>query len=90
MAKKLRDSVPRYYQYPDKGCEFYPSCLTCPFPKCVYEEPFIGVRRAKKRGRNEEIIERFYKGESIADLAKAFGVHKRTIQRAVKRGGKDG
>ncbi len=39
--------------------------------------------RAKYR-RNKEIKERLGKGESIADLAKTFGVSQRTIQRAVQ------
>lgn len=83
--------VDREY-FPDKGCKqatdylgHQSSCLQCPFPKCVYDELRVGVIRANKRTRNEEIRERFYKGESVADLAKAFGVHKRTIQRIVSK-----
>jgi len=53
-------------------------------PKCILDKPGEGIARAKKRTRNEEIKERLRKGESRADLAKAFGVHKRTIQRALK------
>lgn len=71
--------------YPDEGCEFSPSCLECPLPRCILDEP--GTRRQlKKRNRNEQIIRRFKKGESISDLAKAFGISKRTIQRAVRDG----
>jgi len=84
VVKKLQDPAPNYRHYPDKGCELYPSCLNCPLPKCILDKPGEGIARAKKRTRNEEIKERLRKGESRADLAKAFGVHKRTIQRALK------
>lgn len=90
MAKGLKGLAPRYCYYPDKGCEFYPSCLTCPFVRCVFDESRIGVIKAKKKGRNEEIRERFYKGESILDLAIAFEVSIRTIRGVVKRDNKDG
>jgi len=72
---------------PDKGCSLYPSCLNCLLPKCILDEPRVGVTGAKKRIRNEEIRERFYKGESVSDLAVAFGVCNRTIQGVVKKGG---
>lgn len=84
------------YSGSDSGCQRatdylgYPShCINCPFPKCVLDELGVGVARAKKRNRNEEIIQRFGPSESVRDLAVAFGVSLRTIQRALKKG-KDG
>ncbi len=81
------------YAGPDSGCLLatehlegkQSSCLKCPFPKCKLEEKGVGLIRTKKRTRNEEIKKRFKKGESVPDLAIAFGVVKRTIERAVKR-----
>jgi hypothetical protein len=37
---------------PDKGCEVSPSCLRCPLPQCVYDEP---PKRAKQEaGKAQE------------------------------------
>ncbi len=65
----------------DKGCEFAPSCLNCPFPKCVIER---GRRMALKEQRNREIWSLFQSGASEAELANKFGVCTRTIQRTLK------
>ena len=86
--RKLRHAIT--YKGADSGCEaateylgYQSSCLNCPFPKCVLDEMGIGFARARKRNRNEEIRQRFNDGEGIADLAKAFGVCQKTIQRVV-------
>ena len=82
------------YRGIDSGCKratdhlgSQSSCLKCPFPKCVLDELGVGIVTAKKRNRNEEIKERFKKGESISDLARAFDVSERTIRRIVRRCG---
>lgn len=87
--EKFKDAVG--YAGSDSGCDaateylgYQSSCLKCPFRKCVFDEPFIGVQRAKKRNRNEEIIQRWMTGESVANLAVAFNVHQRTVWRIVK------
>jgi len=33
------DLPPEYCHYRDEGCEFATSCLNCPFPQCLYDEP---------------------------------------------------
>ena len=33
------DLPPEYCHYRDEGCEFADSCLNCPFPQCIYDEP---------------------------------------------------
>lgn len=88
--RKLRHST--FYSSSDSGCwqatehlGYQSSCLNCPFPKCKLDEPGFGPGRAKKRSRNEEIIQRFKKGEEVADLAIAYGVSRRTVQRVVKK-----
>jgi len=80
-----KDAYADYKSYPDRGCEYAPSCLNCPFPKCKFEEPW-GIIKAKRRTRNEEIRQRFKEGQSISDLVKAFGVSQRIVQRAVRDG----
>ncbi len=80
------------YRRNDSGCKsathylsHQSSCLKCPFRKCVYDEPMVRGWRAKKRRRNEQIIQRFKEGKDTQSLAIAFDVSKRTIQRIVSR-----
>ena len=78
------DLPPEYCQYRDDGCELAESCLNCPFPQCVYDEP-RGRQRRQKKLRNNEIA-RLFSDESkeVKELATIFGVSQRTIQRALK------
>ncbi len=87
---KLREAIA--YSGSDSGCQtateylgYQSFCLKCPFPKCVFDEPGVGVTTVKKRNRNEEIRQRLAEGASISDMAKAFNVSKRTIQRVTGR-----
>ena len=77
------DLPPEYCHYPDEGCEFAESCLNCPLPVCVYEEPG-GKRRLLKRLRAKEMARLFSEGKGIKELAEMFGVSRRTVQRALK------
>jgi hypothetical protein len=53
MDSELRwDLLPEEFPYEDKGCEIFPSCLNCPFPDCLEEEPW-GKERFLKRRRAE-------------------------------------
>jgi len=79
------DLLPEYYHYRDEGCEFAKSCLDCPFPKCVYEQPG-GRQRWLKRLRDKEMARVFTtEGKGAKELALRFGVSQRTVQRALKR-----
>jgi DNA invertase Pin-like site-specific DNA recombinase len=66
-------------EYIDEGCEQSPSCLHCPLPQCIYDEP-----RIAKKLRDNHIRKLFEEGEGIEGLANKFGVSKRTIYRIVK------
>lgn len=78
------DLPPEYCQYKDQGCELADSCLECPFPQCVYEQPG-GKQRWLKKRRNREIIKLFTtEGKGVKELALIFGVSQRTVQRALK------
>ena len=77
------DLPPEYCHYKDEGCEFLDSCLNCPLPQCLYDEP-RGKQRWLKELRNRE-IERLYRdGWKIKELAVMLGLSRRTIQRALK------
>ena len=79
-----RDFLPEFCRYHDEGCEFADSCLNCPLPICVYDEPG-GKRRLLKRRRAQEMARLFTtEGKGQKELAKIFGVSQRTVQRALK------
>jgi hypothetical protein len=77
------DLPPEYCHYRDDGCEFADSCLNCPFPKCLYDEP-RGRQRWLKELRDREIDRLFSQGWGVKDLALLLGLSQRTIQRALK------
>jgi len=80
-----RDLPPEYCRYRDEGCEFAGSCLDCPFPKCIYDEP-RGRQRWLKRSRDKEMTNLFgSEGKGVKELASMFGVSQRTVQRALER-----
>ena len=82
-----RDLPPELCHYRDEGCEYAKSCLACPFPQCLYDEP-RGRQRWLKGKRNKEIKRLFNSGWKISELAPLFGVRQRTIQKALKDGGR--
>ena len=78
------DLPPEYCHYRDEGCELAGSCLNCPFPQCVYDEPG-GRQHWLKRLRNREITRMFCaEGKGAKELASMFGLSQRTIQRALR------
>ena len=86
------DLPPEYCHYRDDGCEFADdflsyksSCLSCPFPKCVYDEPGGGQRWLKKLQAREMVRLFASEGEGVKEIALHFGVSQRTVQRALKR-----
>lgn len=79
------DLLPEFCHYRDEGCDLAESCLNCPFPQCVYEQP-RGRQRLLKNRRDGEIA-RMFRDESkeVKELALMFGVSQRTVQRALKK-----
>ena len=83
------DLPPEYCRYRDEGCELADSCLNCPFPSCIHDEPG-GRQRWLKRLRAREIVRLFaVKGKGVKELAQMFGVSRRTVQRALKLASSD-
>jgi DNA-binding transcriptional ArsR family regulator len=84
MAERLLwDLLPEEFPYEDKGCELFPSCLNCPFPDCIKEEPW-GKERFLKSRRAERMMELRREGKSIKEIARIFEVSPRTVQRWLK------
>lgn len=83
LPKNESDLLPEYCQYKDEGCDLADSCLNCPFPQCIYEQP-RGRQRWLKKLRDKEIVRLFTgEGKGVRELASMFGVSARTIQRAL-------
>jgi len=82
-SKLMWDLLPEEFPYEDKGCELFPSCLSCPFPDCLEEEPW-GKERFLKRRRAQRMLELKREGKSVKEIARIFGVSKRTVQRWLK------
>ena len=73
----------------DKGCEFYPSCLNCPLPVCIEEEP-RGRQKLRKRAREHRIAALRREGKSIAEIAVMFSLSRRSIYRALSMNRQEG
>ena len=79
------DLPPEYCHYRDEGCELADSCLNCPLPGCIYDQP-RGRQHWLKGLRDREIVRLAGSGgKGIKELALRFGVSQRTIQRVLKR-----
>ena len=78
------DLPPEYCHYHDEGCEISGSCLDCPLPRCVYDQP-RGRQRWLKKNRDRELVRRFtIEGKGVKELALEFGVSRRTVQRVLR------
>jgi hypothetical protein len=86
------DSLPEQMHYSDTGCEASLSCLSCPLPKCKYDDP-VWYQAYKRRDRDLELLN-MYRSDKLSafEIANHFGVSPRTVHRAVRRaqGYKDG
>ncbi|MBU2535468.1 MAG: hypothetical protein KKD83_04805 [Chloroflexi bacterium] len=83
LSRNENDLPPEFCHYRDEGCDLAASCLSCPYPQCVYEQPG-GRQRWLKMMRNREIVRQFTReGKAIRELALMFGISTRTVQRAL-------
>lgn len=79
------DALPEYIDYNDNGCDLYPSCLRCPLPQCRYEVSG-GATAMLRMGRDASIVAAFRRKEAtVDDLARMFGLSRRTIFRVLER-----
>ena len=84
MVSKLNwELLPEEFPYEDRGCDMAPSCLSCPFPKCLEEDPW-GKQKFSKRRRDERMAELRREGKSVSEIADIFNVSDRTVGRALK------
>lgn len=81
------DSLPENTRYRDDGCDVNPTCLTCPLPRCRYEEPG-GLRALLNEYRDRQILKLRTKGVPVDDLAGRFGISRRTVFRVLGNKGR--
>ena len=74
------DMLPERRGYRDDGCEIHPECLTCPLPRCRYDEPG-GLNGMLDRMRDREVVRLRTKGAAVEEIAEVFGVSRRTVFR---------
>ena len=87
LIETLEDRLPEHVRYRDEGCDLFPSCLNCPFPRCRYDDP-VAFQNARRAERNAEVVRlRLEANLSISELAARFDVSKRTVHRILRQGG---
>ncbi len=87
MERHVRsDALPEHLEYQDEGCDLFASCLTCPLPRCRYDEPG-GVRAMLNRERDHQMrVLRDDAGLTVDEIADRFQVSRRTVFRALSTG----
>jgi hypothetical protein len=87
LVRPLRaDALPEYTDYEDTGCDLYPSCLSCPLPRCRYDEPG-GAPALLRTGRDATILRLAHEDRvSIDRIAQMFGLSRRTVFRVLRSG----
>ena len=75
--------MPEEVDWRDEGCEAFSSCLNCPLPRCLEEQP-RGQQRLRMKARNGRMVELRRGGKSVKAIADLFRVSQRTVQRALK------
>jgi hypothetical protein len=80
------DALPEYTDYQDSGCSLYPSCLSCPLPRCRFDTPG-GAASMLRDGRDARILRLAGRdGMTVDRLAEMFGLSRRTIFRVLRAG----
>ena len=77
-------SLQEYGNWKDGGCDLHPACLECPLQSCIEEEP-RGRQKRRIADRASLIEEMRASGITCREIAAAFGVSTRTVQRALEQ-----
>jgi hypothetical protein len=84
IRRARSDALPENTHYTDTGCDVHSSCLTCPLVRCRYDIPG-GARRLLSAGRDRSIAEMRHRGLGVEEIARRFGVSRRTVFRVLAR-----
>ncbi len=83
-APPPRDPLPEYLEWRDDGCEVAPHCLTCPLPRCRYDDPG-GLRGLLNETRDAEVVRARALGRPVDEIAARFGISRRSVFRILRR-----
>jgi len=81
-----RDALPEEIQYRDDGCDIHPQCLSCPLPRCRYDEPG-GVRAMLNSYRDRQILALRQDGAAVGQIAERYSLSRRTVFRILSASG---
>ena len=77
------DALPEHVEYRDEGCDLFASCLSCPLPRCRYDEPG-GARTMMNRVRDDEMRRLHYdSGLGVDEIAVRYRLSRRTVFRVL-------
>ena len=77
------DMLPEETRYRDDGCAVSASCLSCPLPRCRYDDNRT-LRAILNEPRDLQIVELKEKGMPVTEISARFGISKRTIFRILE------
>jgi hypothetical protein len=80
LRRVRRDALPEEIQYRDDGCDIHSQCLTCPLPRCRYDEPG-GVRAMLNGYRDQQIAALRRDGAPVDQIAERYSLSRRTVFR---------
>lgn len=70
----------RLFVMADTGCDLFEHCLTCPLPFCRYDKPGWVQEKARQE-RREGVLRMRILGTPISEIADAFAISPRTVNR---------
>ncbi len=85
LRRVRRDALPEEIHYRDGGCDVHPQCLTCPLPRCRYDEPG-GLRAMLNAYRDQQVAALRRDGEQVDQIAERFSLSRRTVFRILSHG----
>jgi len=86
LRRVRRDALPEEIQYRDDGCDIHSQCLTCPLPRCRYDEPG-GVRAMLNSYRDRQILALRADGAAVDQIADRYSLSRRTVFRILSTAG---
>jgi len=86
LRRVRRDALPEEIQYRDDGCDIHSQCLTCPLPRCRYDEPG-GVRAMLNSYRDRQILALRADGAAVDQIADRYSLSRRTVFRILSAAG---
>ncbi len=80
LRRVRRDALPEEIRYRDDGCDMHSQCLTCPLPRCRYDEPG-GLRGMLNAYRDQQIVALRGDGAPVDQIADRYSLSRRTVFR---------